>query len=65
VTVAGVSLSTSSLIFATPQVYVPGTTGNLTVGVAAVVPDAQAGSFTIYLTGPVTVPVAIAWFVIG
>jgi hypothetical protein len=59
VTVAGVPLSLSSLILATPQVYVP------SVGVAAVVPAATGGAFTIYLTGPVEVSVEIAWFVIG
>jgi hypothetical protein len=59
VTVAGVPLSSSSLILATPQFYVPN------VGVAAVVPNATGGGFTIYLTGPVVVSVEIAWFVIG
>ena len=59
VSVAGVSLSSSSLILATPQTYVPG------VGIAAVVPDVTSGSFTIYLTESVDVSVVIAWFVIG
>jgi hypothetical protein len=65
VTVAGVPLSSSSLILATPQVYVPSSGSVASVGIAAVVPDVQAGAFTIYLTGPVGVSVEIAWFVIG
>jgi hypothetical protein len=65
VTVAGVSLSSGSLIFATLQAYVASAGVTPSVAVAAVVPDAQAGAFTIYLTAPVTVSVTIAWFVVG
>jgi len=59
VTVSGVPLTASSIILATPQVYVP------EVGIAAVVPDVQSGSFTIYLTAAVSASVVVAWFVIG
>ena len=64
VTVSGVTLTAGSLIFATPQVYAV-SAGSVAVAVAAVVPNVQADSFTIYLTAPVNVSVSIAWFVIG
>jgi hypothetical protein len=65
VTVAGVTLTAGSLIFATLQAFVTSGSTSAVVAVAAVVPDTQAGAFTIYLTAPVSVSVEIAWFVIG
>ena len=65
VTVAGVTLDANSLILATSQVYVASANNAPAVGIAAVVPNVQAGSFTIYLTAPVSVSVTVAWFVIG
>ena len=59
VVVTGVPLSSSSLILATPQDHVTG------VAVEGVVTDVTAKAFTIYLTKPVTVSLAIAWFVLG
>jgi hypothetical protein len=59
VTVTGISLSSSSLIIATPQGQVPG------VAVEGVVKDVSASSFTIYLTEVVTVSLEIGWFIIG
>jgi hypothetical protein len=56
--VTGVSLSSTSQVLATPQTHVSG------VGVAAVVPDVSAGSFTIYLTKAVKVSLRIAWFIV-
>jgi hypothetical protein len=47
------------MILATPQGHVTG------VAVEGVVPDVTANTFTIYLTKPVTVSLAIAWFVLG
>ena len=54
-----VALSSSSLILVTPQDHVTG------VAVERVVADVAAKRFTIYLTKPVTVSLAIAWFVLG
>jgi len=59
VTVTGISLSSSSLIFATPQGQVPG------VAVEGVVKDVSGSSFTIYLTEAVTISLEIGWFIIG
>ena len=59
VTVSLVTLTSASLILATPQTYVPGVT------VAAVVPDPATRSFVIYLSEAVTSPVAVGWFIIG
>ncbi len=59
VVVTGVVLSSSSLILVTPQDHVTG------VAVEGVVADITAKTFTIYLTKPVTVSLAIAWFVLG
>lgn len=59
VVVTGVALSRSSLILVTPQGRVAG------VGIEGVVADAKAKRFTVYLTEPITVSLAIAWFVIG
>ncbi len=59
VKVTGVALSESSLILATPQTHVIG------VGVAAVVPDVTANTFTIQLTESIKVPMDVAWFIVG
>jgi hypothetical protein len=58
VVVTGVTLTSASQILATPQAHVAGT------GIAGVVPDVSAGSFTIYLTKAIKVSLAIAWFII-
>ena len=65
VTISGVSLTAGSLIFATPQAYVAIASSGLGVGIAAVVPDVPANSFTIYLTAAVEVSVEISWFIVG
>jgi len=59
VTVTGISLSSSSLVIATPQGQVPG------VAVEGVVKDVSGNSFTIYLTEVVTISLEIGWFIIG
>jgi len=59
VVVTGVPLGASSVVLATPQGHVTG------VAVEGVVPDVTANTFTIYLTKPVKVSLAIAWFVLG
>jgi hypothetical protein len=59
VKVTGVTLTTSSLILATPQGKVAG------VAVEGVMPDVSGSSFTIYLTKAVKVSLGIAWFVVG
>lgn len=59
VTVSGVSLSDASFVLATLQAYRAG------VAVAAVVPNAAAGSFTIRLTKAVTSSTKVAWFVVN
>jgi hypothetical protein len=58
VKVTGVALTAASMILATPQAKVAG------VGVEAAVPDAAAGSFTIYLTKAVKVSLPVAWFIV-
>lgn len=59
VTVSGIDLSATSLIFVTPQGHVGG------VAVEAAVPDVASSSFTIYLTDVVTISLPMAWFVVG
>ncbi len=58
-TVSGVSLSEASFVLATLQAYRAG------IAVAAVVPNAAAGSFTIRLTKAVTSSTKVAWFVVN
>jgi hypothetical protein len=58
VTVTGVSMTTATRALATLQTFVTG------VGVAAVVFDVPASSFTIHLTALVSVPVTIEWLLI-
>lgn len=59
VTKTGVMLNTASFVLATLQAYRAG------IAVAAVVPNAAAGSFTIYLTKAVTSSTRVAWFVVN
>jgi hypothetical protein len=59
VTVSGVSLSEASFVLATLQAYRAG------IAIAAVVPNAAAGSFTIRLTKAVTSSTKVAWFVVN
>lgn len=59
VTVTDVSLTSTSMILATPQGIVDG------VAVEGVVPDLSGSSFVIYLTKAVKVSLALAWFVVG
>lgn len=59
VTVSGVSLSDASFVLATLQAYRAG------IAVAAVVPNAASGSFTIRLSKAVTSSTRVAWFVVN
>jgi hypothetical protein len=58
VTVTGVSLTSTTRVLATLQTFVSG------VGVAAVVIDVPASSFTIHLTKSVSVPATVEWLLI-
>jgi hypothetical protein len=59
ITRTGVALTSASLVLATLQAYRAG------VAVAAVVSNAGAGSFTIYLTKAVTTATKVAWFALN
>ncbi len=59
VVVTGVALSSTSMVLATPQGRISG------VAVEGVIADIAAETFTIYLTKAVTVPLAIAWLILG
>jgi len=59
VTVTGVTLTSGTAILATLQGHVVG------VAVAGIVTNPAAGSFTIWLTKAVKVPLEVAWFALG
>jgi hypothetical protein len=59
VTKSGVTLDSASFVLATLQAYRAG------IAIAAVVPNAAAGSFTIHLTKAVTSTTRVAWFVVN